>query len=328
MFFFLLHQQDSTGNYRHINTSIINLPNFVNYLSYCYFPASFFVGPLITYVSYEKLLKTNDYDVQQKIQSSIIRLIGSFFVTIIYFIGSKYWPVEYLLSEDYQNSCFVWKWTSIAIVTKIYMYKYILCWLIAESSCLVTGIAQQDGIGTYSNINYIAFETATSFTSIIKSYNISTNTFAFKYIYRRLKFLGNVYLSQIITLTFLSIWHGFESGYHMAFFIEFLLSFFEKNCFPFLEKCRQQYSFNGYGSNLIIWIIGRLYTFYFLGYGFLSFIFLYRKLWWPIFGSIYFIGHLLLGSYFLATVATFFQYQHDTQQHDRISLIDHQFSSY
>lgn len=222
--------------------------------------------------------------------------MGSLLITIIYFVGTKNWPIEYLLSEDFYNSNFFFKWTSIAIVSKIYMYKYILCWLIAESACLVTGITQ-DGIATFKNIDYIAFERATSFNAIIKSYNITTNTFAFKYVYRRLKFFGNVYISQIITLAFLSIWHGFESGYHMAFFIEFLLLYFEKNSFPYLDKCRQKCSISG--SNLIIWIIGRLYTFYFLGYGFLSFIFLYQKLWWPILSSIYFIGHLLFGSYFL-----------------------------
>ncbi|XP_027202337.2 lysophospholipid acyltransferase 5-like [Dermatophagoides pteronyssinus] len=308
-------KKDSISSSRHIDTSIKNLPNFIDYLSYCYFPGSFFVGPLLNYVSYEKLLRTKTIDINSqnnKIRSSIIRLIGSLLITVIYFFGSKYWPVEYLFSEDFYKSSFFCRWTAIAMVSKIYMYKYILCWMIAESSCLVTGLTQ-DGNKIFQNVNLLAYEKATSFNAIIQSYNITTNTFAFKYVYKRLKFLGNVYLSQILTLLFLSIWHGFESGYHWAFSIEFLLVYFEKNSFPFLRKYRQKYLKKSNGSDLIIWIIGRIYTFYFLGYGFLSFIFLYQKLWWPIFSSIYFIGHLLLVSYFLVTIVYKYIHSNKTQ---------------
>lgn len=217
-------------------------------------------------------------------------------------LGSSYWPIEYLLSDEFKNLSLFWKLTSIGIVCKICMYKYILCWLIAESACIVADI-DHTGIGLCTNIKYLSFETAISFTEIIKCYNISTNNFAFKYIYKRLKFLGNVYISQIITLTFLSIWHGFESGYHMTFFIEFLLLFFEKTSIPLRKQWLNRIHFNYYW-NILTFIIGRLYTFYFLSYGFLPLMFLYKELWLPIFTSVYFIGHLFLCSYLLIILLT------------------------
>lgn len=47
--------------------------------------------------------------------------------------------------------------------------------------------------------------------------------FTCRYLFKRLRFLGNKTLSQTITLAYLSIWHGLHSGYHMNFFLEFLI---------------------------------------------------------------------------------------------------------
>ncbi|KPM04938.1 lysophospholipid acyltransferase 5-like protein [Sarcoptes scabiei] len=287
-------------DFGHIDSSLRHLPNFIDFLSFCFFPGAFFVGPLFPYISYEKFLKSNKFD-SNKIRISLHRIFGSFLITAIYLIGSKFWPVDYLLSDEFKQSSLFFKLTSIAIVSKIYMYKYILSWLIAESACMVSGLAHND-FGVYLNVNYIQFETARSFTAIIKSYNITTNNFAFRFIYRRLKFLGNIYLSQLITLAFLSIWHGFESGYHMAFSIEFLILYFEKNLTRIIEQKNLWKNFSFRYSDWILCVAGKLYTFYFIGYGFLPFMLLYYELWMPIFKSIYFIVHLLLGLYILCSL--------------------------
>ncbi len=50
----------------------------------------------------------------------------------------------------------------------------------------------------------------------------------FRYMYKRLRFLGNKQLSQVVTLVFLAVWHGFYSGYYVNFFLEFITVFAEK----------------------------------------------------------------------------------------------------
>ena len=54
------------------------------------------------------------------------------------------------------------------------------------------------------------------------SFNINTNLWSKRYVYKRLAFLGNRDLSQLGTLVFLAVWHGFYTGYLWAFALEFL----------------------------------------------------------------------------------------------------------
>ena len=49
------------------------------------------------------------------------------------------------------------------------------------------------------------------------------------YVYKRLKFLNNRYVSQLSALVFLAVWHGWHSGYYLTFFNEFIVINFEKD---------------------------------------------------------------------------------------------------
>ena len=63
----------------------------------------------------------------------------------------------------------------------------------------------------------------------------------FRYIFKRLKFLGNKHISQAATLFFLAIWHGFQSGYFMNFFLEFFIVNFERevSAINVVNRCNQ-----------------------------------------------------------------------------------------
>ena len=78
------------------------------------------------------------------------------------------------------------------------------------------------------NIKLVIFENADRFQHYIDSFNVNTNHWTAEYIYKRLKFLGNRYISHGVALTFLAIWHGFHSGYYMCFLMEFIVMNFEK----------------------------------------------------------------------------------------------------
>ena len=264
------------------------------FISYCYFPGTLIVGPIIPYLAYINFLNNITYN-HKAISTSFIRLLGGSLCLFIYFYGLTYWPLEYLHSQTFYDSNFFWKMTSMAIIAKIYMYKYVAVWMMAEAACILSGITH-DGISFFrhTNVKFVKFELAHTCTDIITSYNISTNQFAFKYIYRRLKFLGSINLSKLLTLIFLSIWHGFASGYYFAFSIEFLLLYFEKKLSFQFNLIHDKYSINSDYLKPFIWIIGRLFTYYFIGYSFVSFMFLFSELWLPIISSVYFAGHLFL----------------------------------
>lgn len=59
--------------------------------------------------------------------------------------------------------------------------------------------------------------------------NMLFHLFSFRYVYKRLKFLGNRSLSQAVALVFLAAWHGLHIGYYVCFFNEFIVMTFEKD---------------------------------------------------------------------------------------------------
>merc|ERR1711915_144925 len=91
-------------------------------------------------------------------------------------------------------------------------YFYITCSMIKFNSRICAKVAVKIG----------RLETATKFGHVIESFNINTNNWVAVYIYKRLKFMGNRTVSQVVTLLFLAVWHGFHSGYYLVFFNEFL----------------------------------------------------------------------------------------------------------
>jgi len=102
--------------------------------------------------------------------------------------------------------------------------------------CITFGLTyngkNQDGSSRWdgcANVKLRRFETATQFNHYILSFNINTNHWCAEYIYKRLKFLGSKIYSQLLTLLFLALWHGFHSGYYHCFFMEFVVMYFERD---------------------------------------------------------------------------------------------------
>lgn len=78
------------------------------------------------------------------------------------------------------------------------------------------------------NIRLRIFENTKHFGHYVASFNVQTNLWTLKYVYKRLKFLGNRNISHLSALMFLAVWHGFHSGYYITFFLEFLIIHFER----------------------------------------------------------------------------------------------------
>lgn len=79
-----------------------------------------------------------------------------------------------------------------------------------------------------SNVKLILLETGCRMLHYVHSFNVNTNNWVASYVYKRLKFLNNRTMSYAGALLFLAIWHGFHSGYYMAFALEYIIITFEK----------------------------------------------------------------------------------------------------
>jgi len=47
---------------------------------------------------------------------------------------------------------------------------------------------------------------------LLDAFNVTTNMFVMKYVFKRLAFLGNKMISLVLSMMFLAVWHGFAIG--------------------------------------------------------------------------------------------------------------------
>lgn len=138
-----------------------------------------------------------------------------------------------MLTEEFAQRNIFMRMVLLGVWGKGTFYKYIAVWLMSEGNAIRYGLTfkglKEDGDkkeedwSACANINVRLFEMATEFNHYIQSFNINTNRWAARHIFKRLIFLGNKDLSQLLTLIFLAIWHGFHSGYYVTFLFEFIV---------------------------------------------------------------------------------------------------------
>ena len=57
----------------------------------------------------------------------------------------------------------------------------------------------------------------TTGTEFMKAFNIKTGEWLGLYVFRRLKFMRSIIISQVIVFIFVALWHGIEFGYFAVF---------------------------------------------------------------------------------------------------------------
>ncbi|XP_043935633.1 lysophospholipid acyltransferase 5 [Protopterus annectens] len=285
-------------------SAIQAVPSFLEVTGFSYFYGGFSVGPQFTMNNYLKLINREMTDVPGQRPNCIVpaltRLSVGLFFMVIFLLTSGYVPVEYLLTDEFENQPFWYRCVYIAAWGKVALYKYVSCWLIAEGVCIMTGLAYngKDETGKAkwdgcANMKVWLFETTPLFTGTIASFNINTNAWVARHIFKRLKFLGNKLASQAFTLLFLAVWHGLHSGYFMCFFLEFITVVVEKQELEVVQGCTPLKKII---DNPILrpplYIIQQCIHWLFMSYPLVAFsIFSWEK-WVKVYSSVYFCGHI------------------------------------
>lgn len=139
----------------------------------------------------------------------------------------------------------------------------------------------------------LIFEGTTKFGHYVEGFNVNTNTWAAQYVYKRLAFLGNRVISHALTLFFLCVWHGFHSGYYMAFFMEFVTIFMEKDLENMMKHSERYAKISQHKAFKVVTFIAlKLYANIFMGYAFVPFALFSFDKWWPVYKSLYFSGFI------------------------------------
>jgi len=275
---------------------LIEVPSFMEFFAHCLHPCSFLVGPQYEIHIFQKYVRRTDQVYSIVWKESIGKFIAGAIYLTIFMVGNQKVKPDYLTTDTFLNSSFLFKMTVIAIIAKVQIMKYIFVWLFTEGGLILSGITydkKNDKKYELNNVDIVLYESTDKFNGLIKSFNIQTNNWTAKYIYKRLKFLGSKPLSHLMSLTFLSIWHGHKSGYYATFFMEFITVINEKESSSTFRKLQSEYPLfrrivNSVVIEQMIYFILKMNIFYFLAYSYIPFLLLTHTKYLPILKSTYF----------------------------------------
>nr|XP_004610692.1 unnamed protein product [Sorex araneus] len=114
-----------------------------------------------------------------------------------------------------------------------------------------------------------------------------------RYVFKRLKFLGNKELSQGLSLLFLSLWHGLHSGYLVCFQMEFLIVLVEKQATALIRDSPLLSSLAAVTIlQPLYYLVQQTIHWLFMGYSMAAFCLFTWEKWYKVYKSIYFLGHV------------------------------------
>uniref|UniRef100_F7CCY5 Lysophospholipid acyltransferase 5 n=1 Tax=Monodelphis domestica TaxID=13616 RepID=F7CCY5_MONDO len=284
--------------------AILGVPSLIEVAGFSYFYGSFLVEPQFSMNNYMKLVQGQMTDIPGKKPNSIIpalkRLSLGLFYLVSYTLLSPYITEEVLLEEDFDNQPFWFRCLYMLVWGKFVLYKYVTCWLVTEGVCILTGLGfnGRDERGhpqwnACANMKVWLFETNPRFTGTIASFNINTNAWVARYVFKRLKFLGNKMVSQGLSLLFLALWHGLHSGYLVCFQMEFLIVIVERQAAhliiesPILSKLASITVLKP-----IYYLVQQTIHWLFMGYSMTAFCLFTWDKWLKVYKSVYFLGHI------------------------------------
>lgn len=287
-------------------TALDESPSLIEMLSHNFFIGGYFIGPQIQMRKYQQSMTPTYQDALpgSPLGYGLQRLGCGFLYLMFHILGAMYLFPDWPSSEDFINSCFLNKLALLPFWCKITLSRYIAFWLIAEGVCVISGLSYvgvtEDDKGRQridwrgcANVKPSRLETSTKFGHVIESFNINTNNWVAVYIYKRLKFMGSRTVSQLVTLLFLAVWHGFHSGYYLVFLNEFLIIKVEREFLSIWGKSAKAARWRGslHGARVTSFL-GWLYVFMLLPHCLVPFVLLTYNKFVPSYMSMYFCLYL------------------------------------
>ncbi|XP_034553176.1 lysophospholipid acyltransferase 5 [Notolabrus celidotus] len=284
------------------SAALPSVPSLLEVCGFSYFYGGFLVGPQFTLRSYQRLVAGELTDCPGKPPNSVVpamkRFALGFLCLVIYAIFSPYYSDSYYLTDEYEAQPFWYRCVFILLWAKVILYKYVSCWLIAEGVCILSGLGYNGSVNgehqwdACANMKVWLFETTPLFGGTISSFNINTNAWVARHVFKRLKFLGNKTLSHVTTLLFLTIWHGLHSGYILCFSMEFFIITVERQALALVRDSPLLSKLANSALYPLIYVAQQFFHWLFMGYPLVPFcLFAYDK-WLKVYSSIYFCGHV------------------------------------
>jgi len=288
-------------------TALAEVPSVIEMFSHNFFIGGYFIGPQVPMSKYKQFVSQSYQDSLpgSPLGYGFKRLGLGISYLAFHVLGSMFLPSEWPASDDFINSCLVTKLMLLPFWCKFTLSKYLSAWLMSEGICVISGLSF-NGVGPdgwidwkgCANVKIGRLEGSTKFGHVIESFNINTNNWVAVYIYKRLKFMGSRTISQVVTLLFLAVWHGFHSGYYLVFFNEFLSIKVEREFLSIWTKSAKivRWESDPKGAKIISFL-GWCYVFFFLPHCLLPFVLLTYNKFLPSYLSMYGILYVIYFSW-------------------------------
>jgi lysophospholipid acyltransferase 5 len=274
-----------------LKTAISNPPGLLEIAAYGYFFAGTFVGPQFPLARFRSFVIGEYLENGEVRQSSIMVSIRRFVAGVVYCVlnqwGAVWVPDSFFNSPEFFNLPFIWKIIWNTIWFRATMYRYATAWCITEGAAILAGLGyngknekgedQWDGV---RDLNIAKFELGSDYNSVVESFNCGTNAFAKNHIFKRLRWLGNKYLSHLTTLIYLAVWHGYHLGYFILFFYEFTTVVAQEQLYSLIKRTPGASEF--FAQPFVrpfTWLFGRIMINISMAFGFLTFGLLKKEIW-------------------------------------------------
>jgi len=288
-----------------LKTALSSSPNILEMLSHSFFIGGYFVGPQFSLAKYRQFVSP---EYQSSLPSSPVsfglkRLGISICYLTAHVVGSMFLPEDWPTKDGFFNTPFIAKLLLMPIWVKLILAKYLSMWLMAEGICAVSGLSyvglketdsgpQADWTGC-ANVKLRRLESAQKFGHYIEAFNINTNSWVMNYVYKRLKFMNNRYVSQLSALIFLAVWHGWHSGYYLTFFNEFIVINFEREWASVWAKSAKVSRWKEHPAyNTMTVVLGWIYCHFFLPHCFLPFALLFISKYMRAYTAVLYIEYI------------------------------------
>ncbi|XP_030370390.1 lysophospholipid acyltransferase 5 [Scaptodrosophila lebanonensis] len=286
-------------------TALVELPSLLELTAFAYFPSGFLVGPQFPYRRYRSFINGEFRQYGGSVEAGLKRLAAGVLYLGICQLGLSYLPDAYFLTPAYAEVPFVKRLFFLGFWAKFSLYKYISCWLLTEGALMCIGFTykgqdengQPDWSGC-SNVKLVLLETGNTMDHYVRSFNVNTNQWVGHYVYKRLKFLNNRTISYAAALGFLAVWHGYHSGYYMAFLMEYLIVSTEKQ----IERVYTKVVLPKYGEVLknsrvytvAYFVALKSYNIIYMGWCLCAFVFLKYERWIVVFKAVNYFGFIYM----------------------------------
>ena len=271
-------------------TCLLEIPSLFEYTVFIFDFLGVIAGPIFHARDYlDFIYLRNDFSADQR-HSFPIRVVLERFSAAVA-IGLSFavaglvpqLSFAYISSEAYAGSNFFVKLILVQMMTLTARFKYYFAWYMADTACLIAGIAynpsSREKYSRSLNAVISKVDWANCQAEAMSYWNISISRWLRSYIYLRAiespvplplrTILGHRQYATILTRFVSAFWHGFYPGYYLAFLCtvlqfeadtaarKFLKPFFRRGSTPhwiytFVGKIHTAVCLNFYGSAFVI----------------------------------------------------------------------------